>query len=383
MANTFLFANLARSSLAGSINDVAVTLSVQAGGGAQFPSPTSGQQFAMTLTDAATGLLKEVVYVTNRTGDTMTVVRGQEGYTALNWAANDPIANLWTAGQAAAMAQQTQIQAQSPNYTTDIGALNAYIGAYTPSISVPVAGMPLRLKIANTNTAASTFNPGSGAASIVTGTGSALVGGELKSGLIYEFMWNGTNYELMGPVIAGLAAGSVIDYAGATAPAGWLLCYGQSLLRASFPDLFTAIGVVFGATDGSHFSLPDLRGRVVAGRDNMGGSAANILTTVMTPDGNTLGAIGGTQRHVLVTGELAAHAHTYTDPGHTHMVNETNMYQDAGGPVVASGALPAQPIQPTLTTNGVGITIDDTGSDAAHLNTQPSMIMNKIIKVYN
>jgi hypothetical protein len=61
--------------------------------------------------------------------------------------------------------------------------------------------MPLRLKIANTNTAASTFNPGSGLAAIHDGAGNALGGGELVAGQISEFMWTGTAYELMAPAV--------------------------------------------------------------------------------------------------------------------------------------------------------------------------------------
>src|SRR5678809_291227 len=63
-------------------------------------------------------------------------------------------------------------------------------------------------------------------------------------------------------------AGAVIAYAGSAAPTGWLLCDGSSLLRADYAALFTAIGTTYGAADGTHFSVPDLTGRVVAGKES-------------------------------------------------------------------------------------------------------------------
>lgn len=59
--------------------------------------------------------------------------------------------------------------------------------------------------------------------------------------------------------------GSLLPYAGPTAPDGWLLCNGASLLRASYPDLFDIIGTAYGSADGTHFTLPDMRGRMPFG----------------------------------------------------------------------------------------------------------------------
>lgn len=60
-------------------------------------------------------------------------------------------------------------------------------------------------------------------------------------------------------------AGAVLPYAGSAAPSGFLLCNGASVLRATYPDLFTAIGTAFGSVDGTHFTLPDMRGRTPVG----------------------------------------------------------------------------------------------------------------------
>jgi microcystin-dependent protein len=105
-----------------------------------------------------------------------------------------------------------------------------------------------------------------------------------------------------------LPVGIIMPYAGTTAPSGYLFCFGQSVLRASYADLFTAIGTTYGSADGTHFTLPDLRGRAPFGRDDMGGSAASRLTsTTMTADGVTLGATGGAQTKTLLTANLPAY----------------------------------------------------------------------------
>lgn len=59
--------------------------------------------------------------------------------------------------------------------------------------------------------------------------------------------------------------GVMLPYGGAAAPTGWLLCDGSSYLRATYAGLFAAIGTAYGAADGTHFNVPDLRGRAPYG----------------------------------------------------------------------------------------------------------------------
>lgn len=68
--------------------------------------------------------------------------------------------------------------------------------------------------------------------------------------------------------------GSIQPFGGSVAPTGWLICDGTSYLKTQFPQLATAIGGNFGSADGTHFNVPDLRGRFVRGSDNMGTGAA-------------------------------------------------------------------------------------------------------------
>lgn len=145
-------------------------------------------------------------------------------------------------------------------------------------------------------------------------------------------------------------AGVALPFAGATAPTGWLLCYGQVVSRTTYADLFTVLSTTYGAGDGSTtFALPDLRGRIPGGKDNMGGSAASRLTTAGSGvDGSTLGASGGAQTHTLTNAQLP-----------TSVIG-------TGGSTIARGA-----------------TISDlqtVGSGQAHNNTQPTIVLNYIIK---
>lgn len=84
-------------------------------------------------------------------------------------------------------------------------------------------------------------------------------------------------------VPGGSPSGVILPFAGTAAPTGWLLCYGQAISRTTYAALFTVLGTTFGVGDGSTtFNLPDMRGRGVAGKDDMGGSAASRLNVTLT-----------------------------------------------------------------------------------------------------
>jgi hypothetical protein len=99
MTAKILAANNAASVLAAPINSTAATLTLATTTGELFPSPTSPQYFVGTISDEATGLIKEIVQVTARDVDTLTIVRAQEGTTAVDWPAGALFGNYWTAGQ--------------------------------------------------------------------------------------------------------------------------------------------------------------------------------------------------------------------------------------------------------------------------------------------
>lgn len=83
-----LFTNLATSTLASGITNVATTLTVQAGDGAKYPAPTGGDIFRAVLFKKSTGDV-EIVTCSARTGDVLTVARAQEGTTGIAFLAGD------------------------------------------------------------------------------------------------------------------------------------------------------------------------------------------------------------------------------------------------------------------------------------------------------
>jgi microcystin-dependent protein len=150
------------------------------------------------------------------------------------------------------------------------------------------------------------YFPGTGKVGISTlgGTGGAIFDGTAIGTGQTGNQFYLANGALINPV------GTVQDYAGATAPTGWLLCDGSSKATATYPELFTVIGYAYGGA-GASFSLPDCRGRFTAGRDDMGGSAANRITAAGSGiTGTALGATGGSETVVLITANLASHTHT-------------------------------------------------------------------------
>lgn len=100
--------------------------------------------------------------------------------------------------------------------------------------------------------------------------------------------------------------GASIDYWANAAPnSSFAMMYGQAISRTAYATLFALVSTTYGSGDGSTtFNIPDLRGRVVAGKDDMGGSAASRLTSTYFGTAPTLGATGGSQNHTLTLGEL-------------------------------------------------------------------------------
>jgi hypothetical protein len=107
---------------------------------------------------------------------------------------------------------------------------------------------------------------------------------------------NGVQVFEFSAIPQGVPVGLIGDWGGGTAPTGWLFCRGQSLLRVSYPALFTAIATVHGAVDADHFSLPNLECCVTAGLD---ADARGILTGA-----TVLGALVGGQSATLVPSNL-------------------------------------------------------------------------------
>lgn len=103
--------------------------------------------------------------------------------------------------------------------------------------------------------------------------------------------------------------GTIVAYAGATAPSGWVPCDGMARSRTTQAALFAVIGTLYGAGDGSTtFNVPDLRGRFPLGMDNMG-TGPGAANRVTASQADNLGQGSGAENHTLTISELPAHDH--------------------------------------------------------------------------
>lgn len=94
--------------------------------------------------------------------------------------------------------------------------------------------------------------------------------------------------------------GTVIDYAGASAPEDYLLCDGATYPVVQFPQLAQVLGGRF--RFGDMFRVPDLRGRVSVMADGSG-------------EFSSVGQAGGEKRHQITIAEMPAHRHAGNDRG--------------------------------------------------------------------
>jgi microcystin-dependent protein len=239
-----------------------------------------------------------------------------------------------------------------------------------------------------TNGATVTLNvDGLGAKPLRAQSGVDLQSGVLIQGTPYAALYNNSDqvFYLFGVGSnPGIPLGSSIDYWGSSAPtSSFALAYGQAISRSTYSTLFSLFSTTYGSGDGSTtFNLPDLRGRVIAGKDDMGGSAASRLTsTYFGASAASLGAVGGSESHTLTTPQIPSHSHTATstDSGHTHGYTQPASFGASGSGAGINGST-------TAGTTGSGsanitTTISNTGGGGAHNNTQPTIIANKLIRI--
>jgi microcystin-dependent protein len=136
-------------------------------------------------------------------------------------------------------------------------------------------------------------------------------------------------------------AGTVITFAGSSAPTGYLKCDGSAVDRTTFAGLFSAIGTVYGIGDGSTtFNLPDLRGEFVRGWD----------------DGR--GIDPGRGFATSQNSQNLAHSHNITDPGHVHEISSSDSNVGVAAGAAAAGEIPSANNSESATT---GISINSSG----------------------
>jgi hypothetical protein len=104
-----------------------------------------------------------------------------------------------------------------------------------------------------------------------------------------------------------MPVGTILPYAGATPPEGWLLCDGSALNRndPQYAELFAAIGTAWGAPDVNTFNVPDLRGMFLRGVAGDATTDPDKATRVASKAGGNIGnAVGSMQ-----TDEFKKHNH--------------------------------------------------------------------------
>lgn len=170
-------------------------------------------------------------------------------------------------------------------------------------------------------------------------------------------------------------SGTVSDFAGPTAPVGWLTCDGSAVPRDTYANLFIAIGTTWGAGDGSStFNLPDLRNRItrgagVSGVGTTGGADSLTLSVAQLPAHN----------HPVVD---PTHVHGITDPGHLHTATTSTSINTAGAATgsAAAGNTGSATTGITINSAATGVTVGDTGSGDSVPTLPAYATLQKIIK---
>jgi microcystin-dependent protein len=193
----------------------------------------------------------------------------------------------------------------------------------------------------------------------------------------------------MGPPVP---IGASLEYGGSGDPTDsrFLLEDGRALARTGqYAALFAALGATYGAGDGSTtFNIPDSRGRVTVGTDNMGTAAGAAGRLPNNPNGR--GNVGGEERHTLLAAESGVNSNgsTSTAGSHTHSQHVELVDSSTGAPNVANLIAYATVARQFdgFVTIGTGEgnhthTLIARNADNPHNNLQPYVVKNKIIRV--
>lgn len=256
---------------------------------------------------------------------------------------------------------------------------------YTGSIVNNAGVLYVSIVDANTGNAVSNLSYWNPLSSEYTGIGKDYWGTSLPSGYVY-----GSGLTI------GNASSNATERANADTFALFTLLWSNTTLQ-----MYNSSGgtIAHGASAAADFaannalSLPDCRGRARAGRDDMGGTPANRLTSAGSGiNGIMIGASGGAETHTLLvaevpsltysgttSGESVTHTHGF-DSGHSVAVND---FVSSGGLNLSGGstnkaiaATDANSVDHTHTYSG-----STSGGGGAHQNTQPTIVCNYIIKL--
>lgn len=224
-----------------------------------------------------------------------------------------------------------------------------------------------------------------------------LVAGVLVQSTPYFVVYSPTTGEFNFHNVFGnpylIPIGSSIDFWGGSAPnSSFALAYGQAISRTTYATLFGLLGTTYGPGDGSTtFNIPDLRGRIVAGRDDMGGSAAGRLTSsYFGMSATSVGATGGAESLTLSLAQLPTGITSANASQNISVTSgATNVTQNAvyisypnaggGGTIVLNSGPTNSPLTSTGS-NSISVTSNNTSGNP-HRTVQPTIIANKLIRI--
>ena len=176
-----LFSNNASAALAASITAASTSITVTTGQGALFPAVSAGSYFYATLVDSSNNL--EIVKVTARSGDTMTVARAQEGTVARAYAAADKIELRVTAAGLGNLVQLDGNQTVTGNKTFS-GSIALSGGGSLAGTFSGTATFSGTITFSNTVTASVSGNAGTVTDGVYLSTAQTISGAKTFSGQV-------------------------------------------------------------------------------------------------------------------------------------------------------------------------------------------------------
>jgi microcystin-dependent protein len=211
-------------------------------------------------------------------------------------------------------------------------------------------------------------------------------------------MQQGAVMIVVGSVGGGEAhpVGALLSYAGAAAPAGWLLCDGAAVSRSTYAALFAVLGSTYGAGDGSTtFNVPDLRNRVAVGsgstysRAQTGGAATVTLSSTQMPSHSHSFSdstdSAGSHGHSGSADSGGSHTHSYTaaSPRYNMLAGGGTEAATAVGSTTGSGGSHSHSV--TINSGGshshtLSGSTATAGSGGSHENMPPFVAMPTIIR---
>lgn len=262
------------------------------------------------------------------------------------------------------------------------------------------------------------------AKSIATVYGSEPASGALRKGGVFTFVYDSTDDKFIVHGALGqssIETGFMAQYVGTTAPAGWVRANGLTIgdasssaterANADTEALFTLLWSAYSNTTApiytsagaastrgasaaadyaahKRLALPDLRGRVFAGLDDMGNSGAGRLGTIITSS-TTNGASGGAETHSLTANENGQHQHapgtlvTDTEPDHTHIYGNAgnSLSVEASNQEAVAGLDPGETGAAGAHSHGISGLTATSGSGASHNNMQPTWLGTILIRL--